>query len=168
MNEQRLYKLLKTCMDPLTDLKGLVKATVSSLCLGIQKPLNALQNEFTRRVEQLSASILPTMLTLLRQASLWIVNTSSIPTLVKMVQKADIEPKKKGKGKQLSGALLAGENARHLLVMISKCIPEMFRPHLSEFVKAIADEKSPRLVECSLQALSALVKNEPSLAPGDK
>lgn len=28
MNEQRLYKLLKTCMDPQTDLKGLVKASV--------------------------------------------------------------------------------------------------------------------------------------------
>lgn len=28
LNEPRLYKLLKTCMDPQTDLKGLVKATV--------------------------------------------------------------------------------------------------------------------------------------------
>lgn len=28
MNEQRLYKLLKTCLDPHTDLKGLVKAMV--------------------------------------------------------------------------------------------------------------------------------------------
>lgn len=29
LNESRLYKLLKTCMDVQTDLKGLVKATVS-------------------------------------------------------------------------------------------------------------------------------------------
>ena len=29
MNEQRLYKLMQTCMDPQTDLKGLVKAMVS-------------------------------------------------------------------------------------------------------------------------------------------
>ena len=28
LNEQRLYKLMKTCMDPQTDLKGLVKAMV--------------------------------------------------------------------------------------------------------------------------------------------
>ena len=28
MNEQRLYKLMKTCMDPQTDLKGLVKSMV--------------------------------------------------------------------------------------------------------------------------------------------
>lgn len=31
MNENRLYQLLKTCMDTQTDLKGLVKATVSNL-----------------------------------------------------------------------------------------------------------------------------------------
>jgi|SRR6266545_6161561 len=31
LNENRLYKLLKTCMDPQTDLKTLIKSTVSSL-----------------------------------------------------------------------------------------------------------------------------------------
>lgn len=30
LNESRLYKLLKTCMDSQTDLKGLVKASVST------------------------------------------------------------------------------------------------------------------------------------------
>lgn len=30
LNEARLYKLLKTCMDAQTDLKGLIKATVCS------------------------------------------------------------------------------------------------------------------------------------------
>jgi sister-chromatid-cohesion protein PDS5 len=29
LNENRLYKLLKTCMDPLTDLKTLIKSTVA-------------------------------------------------------------------------------------------------------------------------------------------
>lgn len=29
-NEGRLYKLFKTCIDPQTDLKGLVKSTVRS------------------------------------------------------------------------------------------------------------------------------------------
>ena len=36
LNEQRLYKLLKTCLDPLTDLKGLVKASV---CLNVLSDL---------------------------------------------------------------------------------------------------------------------------------
>ncbi|KAJ3482805.1 hypothetical protein NLI96_g6741 [Meripilus lineatus] len=71
LNENRLYKLLKTCMDSQTDLKGLVKAT----------------NEFNRRLEQSSSNLLPTMTTLLRRASLRIVNQSSIPTLIKRVQK---------------------------------------------------------------------------------
>ena len=108
------------------------------------------------------------MTTFLRQASFWVINSSSIPTLVKKVQKASVEPKGKGKGKGLSGAQLMGENARLLLVTISKFVPEMHKTHLSEYVKAIADDKSPRLVECCLQALASLVKSEPSLAPSDK
>jgi hypothetical protein len=40
LNERRLYKLLTTCMDPQTDLKSLVKATVSS------PQLNACMIEF--------------------------------------------------------------------------------------------------------------------------
>lgn len=31
LNEGRLYKLLKACLDPQTDLKGLVKASVGTL-----------------------------------------------------------------------------------------------------------------------------------------
>lgn len=31
LNEGRLYKLMKTCMDSQTDLKGLIKSTVRSL-----------------------------------------------------------------------------------------------------------------------------------------
>lgn len=31
-NENRLYRLLKTCMDPGTDLKTLIKSTVCSNC----------------------------------------------------------------------------------------------------------------------------------------
>jgi len=31
LNENRLYKLLKTCMDPQTDVKTLVKSTVGSV-----------------------------------------------------------------------------------------------------------------------------------------
>lgn len=41
LNEGRLYKLLKTCMDPQTDLKSLVKSTVGrffrSLYAGIHE-----------------------------------------------------------------------------------------------------------------------------------
>ncbi|KAG1858786.1 armadillo-type protein [Suillus subalutaceus] len=66
-NENRSYKLLKTCLDTQTDLKGLVKAS----------------NEFLRRIESSSESILGTMTVFLRRATLRIVNQSSIPTLIK-------------------------------------------------------------------------------------
>ncbi|KAF9226311.1 hypothetical protein BS17DRAFT_794477 [Gyrodon lividus] len=71
-NENRLYKLLKTCMDPQSDLKSVVKAS----------------NEFLRRVEQSLDSALPTMTILLRRSSLCIINQSSISTLIKRVQKS--------------------------------------------------------------------------------
>ncbi|THH06894.1 hypothetical protein EW145_g3765 [Phellinidium pouzarii] len=148
INEQRLYKLLKTCMDPQTDLKGLVKAS----------------SEFTRRVEQSTPSILPTMMTFFRQASLWIVNQSSIPTLVKRLQKND----GKGKGKGTSQAQIVAKNAEILLTTMSKNCPALHRAHVSEFVKAIADEKNPHLVEVCLRALAAVCRSEPAITPNDK
>ncbi|KAH0834786.1 hypothetical protein J3R83DRAFT_10387 [Lanmaoa asiatica] len=71
-NENRLYKLLKTCMDPQSDLKSIVKAS----------------NEFLRRVEQSAESTFSTMTIFLRRATLRIVNQSSISTLIKRVQKS--------------------------------------------------------------------------------
>ncbi|KAG8679334.1 hypothetical protein FRC08_017041 [Ceratobasidium sp. 394] len=73
LNESRLYKLLRTCMDPQTDLKTLIKTT----------------SEFQRRLEQSSSGILETMSWFLRRASLHIVNQSSVPTLVKKLRLAD-------------------------------------------------------------------------------
>ncbi|KAI5121999.1 hypothetical protein M0805_001831 [Coniferiporia weirii] len=148
MNEQRLYKLLKTCMDPQTDLKAIVKAS----------------SEFTRRVEQSMPSILPTMMTFFRQASLWIVNQSSIPTLVKRLQKGDHF--RKGKG--TSQIQVNANNAEALLVMMSKHCPSVHRAHVSEFSKAIADEKNPRLVEVCLQALASVCRSEPGITQSDK
>ncbi|KAG5641986.1 hypothetical protein DXG03_003815 [Asterophora parasitica] len=71
MNEARLYKLLTACMDPQTDLKGLIKAT----------------NEFQRRMEQQSSNHAVTLATLLRRSSFRTLNQSSIPTLIKRVSK---------------------------------------------------------------------------------
>ncbi|KAG2124196.1 armadillo-type protein [Suillus clintonianus] len=133
-NENRLYKLLKTCLDTQTDLKGLVKAS----------------NEFLRRIEQGSESILGTMTVFLRRATLRIVNQSSIPTLIKRVQRAD------------------SKHAQTLLTYISKHCPALYKPHISELTKAIADEKNPRLVEVGMQALAAVSRSDEALAVNDK
>ncbi|KAJ7810116.1 armadillo-type protein, partial [Mycena leptocephala] len=130
LNEQRLYKLFKTCMDLQTDLKGLVKAT----------------NEFTKRHR-------PTMNLVLRQASLRILNQSSIPTLIKRLQKT-------------SG--MAPENALRLLTHVSKHQPALYKSHVGELVKGVADERHPRLVEVALQALAAVMRWDEKAVPVDK
>ncbi|KAF8582552.1 ARM repeat-containing protein [Ramaria rubella] len=135
LNEGRLYKLLKTCMDTQTDLKTLVKSS----------------NEFSRRIEQASSSIADTMSGIQRKGSLWIINTSSIPSLVKRIQRApdttsDDSP---------SEADRLARVAKVALSYISKHCPAIHKPHVGEFAKALADEKNVRLGEVALQALAA-------------
>ncbi|KAJ7432911.1 armadillo-type protein [Mycena galericulata] len=135
LNEQRLYKLLKICMDVQTDLKGLVKAT----------------NEFVKRMDTVSSSIAPTMNFFLRQASLRILNQSSIPTLIKRLQKSS-----------------HSDNSLKLLKYIAKHLPALYKSHIGELVKGVADEKHPLLVEMSLQALAAVVRWDEKVVPTDK
>lgn len=139
-----------------TDLKGLVKATVSVITLHYSRWTRsvptAFQGDFGKRMETLSASIAPTMSILLRQASLRILNTSSIPTLLKRVQKTS----------------RASDNALKLLTFVSKHLPALYKTHVGELVKGVADEKSTRLVEVSLQALAAVARWDETMAPTDK
>lgn len=153
LNEGRLYKLLKTSMDTQTDLKALVKNTVrfSRLCLNV--PSCHAQNEFLRRVEQSSSTILETMSVIHRKASLWIINTSSIPSLVKRIQRA---PTEDSDDPGPSDAERLARVAKVALTYISKHCPAIYKPHVGEFAKALADEKNARLGEVGLQALAAL------------
>lgn len=96
------------------------------------------------------------MCMLLRRSSLKFLNQSSIPALVKRVQK--------GGGK----ATQAATNAQILLSFTSKHCPVLYKTHISELTKAIADEKNPRLVETCLQALSSMAKLDSRVAPSDK
>ncbi|KAJ7839550.1 armadillo-type protein [Mycena olivaceomarginata] len=137
LNEQRLYRLYNTCGDLQTDLKGLVKAT----------------NEFAKRIDTLNSGIAPTMNLILRQSSLRILNQSSIPTLIKRLQKS---------------SSLAADNALKLLTFVSKHQPGLYRTHIGELVKGVADEKHPKVVEVALQALAAVVRLDEKVVPGDK
>ncbi|KAI0689173.1 armadillo-type protein [Cytidiella melzeri] len=142
MNEGRLFKLLKTCMDPQTDIKTLVKSS----------------NEFFRRLEQSSSSTVSTMTTFTRRATLHVVNQSSIPTLLKRMQK----------GSEGGVHAQVAQHAQLWLVYISKHNPAMYKLHVAELTKAIADEKSTDLVEVSLQALAGVAEWDEKLAPHDK
>ncbi|KAI0634818.1 armadillo-type protein [Trametes polyzona] len=174
LNEGRLYKLLRTCMDLQTDLKGLVKA----------------RNEFLRRVEQSSSSIVNTMSIFLRRATLHIVNPSSVPTFIKRVQKgfepsavAYSQTQTQNLGQTFSMFVGAGASAnaepegraQHAaysaqawLTFISKHCPALYKAHVGEFTKAIADERNARLVEVCLHALAAAAAWDGKLAPSDK
>lgn len=123
-------------MDPQSDLKSIVKAS----------------NEFLRRVQQSHESTLQTMTIFLRRATLRIVNQSSIPTLIKRIQKSSPSSK----------------HAQQLLTFISKHCPILYKPHVSELTKAIADEKNVTLVEIGTHALATLAKVDDSQATLDK
>ncbi|KAI6134781.1 armadillo-type protein [Pisolithus croceorrhizus] len=136
-NENRLYKLLKTCMDLQSDLKSIVKAS----------------NEFLRRVEQSHESILSTMTIFLRRCTLRILNQSSISPLLKRLQKS-------------SSSSVASPMTKHvhqLLTYVSKHCPALHKAHIGELTKAIADEKNTMLVELGMQALAAVVRTDESL-----
>jgi hypothetical protein len=100
------------------------------------------------------------MSTFLRRSSLLILNQSSIPTLIRHVQK--------GGDNASSQAQSTAHNAQVLLTYISKHCPAMYKSHISELTKGIADERRPTLVEVSLQALSAVVRWDDKLVPSDK
>ncbi|PSR74380.1 hypothetical protein PHLCEN_2v9888 [Hermanssonia centrifuga] len=139
LNESRLYKLLKTCMDPQTDLKNQIKTT----------------SEFLRRLEQASSSIVPTMAAFLRRGTLHIVNQSSIPVLIKRMQKG-------------ADGTSTARSAQIWLSYISKHCPALYKLHVGELSKAIADEKNIALVEVCLQAYAAVAQWDEKLAPSDK
>ncbi|KZT68344.1 hypothetical protein DAEQUDRAFT_812146 [Daedalea quercina L-15889] len=147
LNEGRLFKLLRTCMDTQVDLKSLVKSA----------------NEFVRRLEQSSSSLVPTMTVFLRRACLRLVNQSSVPTLIKRVQKGDSAD---GIGSSQADAL--AQNAQIWMNHTAKHGPAIFKAHVGELSKAIADEKNTRLVEACLQALAAVSHFDNKLTPSDK
>jgi len=122
------------------------------------------QAEFTRRVEQASSAISSTMTVLLRRASLRLINQSSVPTLIKHVRNGDFSEQSQSQ----SSADVTAKNASLILTCISKYCPAMFRSHVPELMKSVADEKHNQLVEVSLHALSALLRWDPSLTPTDK
>jgi sister chromatid cohesion protein PDS5 len=100
------------------------------------------------------------MLAFLRRSSLRVLNQSSIPTLVKRIQK--------GGNDSTGPASLPAHNSQILLSFVSKHCPVLYKTHVGELTKAIADEKNPRLVEVCLQALSSVVQSDDKLAPSDK
>jgi hypothetical protein len=104
------------------------------------------------------------MTAFLRRASLRLVNQSSIPFLLRHLERGDPI----GDGYGTSQAQLSANNAQAILISVSKYCPIIYKAHVGELNKAIADEKNPRLVGICLQALAALAKLDDGLVFADK
>lgn len=98
------------------------------------------------------------MATFLRRGTLHIVNQSSIPILIKRV----------AKGTEGAYQLETAQLAKVWLAYISRHYPALYKQHVGELSKAIADEKNVQLVEVSLQAYSVVAGWDEKLAPNDK
>ena len=133
-----------------------------------------------------SPNILGTMTIFLRRASLHIVNQSSIPTFIKRVQKGSEPPSSvaysqtQSQNIQSFSMYAAGgsepegrtQQAAHAAQMwmtfVAKHCPALYKAHIGEISKAVADEKNTRLVEVCLHGLAAAARWDPKSAPTDK
>ncbi|KAH8918667.1 ARM repeat-containing protein [Atractiella rhizophila] len=139
LNEQRMYQMLNTLMDVQSDLKTILKTRL----------------ECIRRLEPAGASVLETFNIFIRRCSLFILNRSSIPTLIKRLQKQ-------------SGNEQTAASARELLNYAAKNCPALFKSHISELAKAMADEDNKMVMETCLHALSELAKEDSQALTNDK
>ena len=89
-----------------------------------------------------------------RKASLWMVNTSSIPHLVRRIQRGRIDEGNDTADPSEDERFARIANA--VLNYVSKHCPAIYKLHTGEFAKALADETNPRLNEVALQALAAI------------
>ncbi len=195
---------MKTCLDSQTDVKTLVKASVSSSLLVVHSisaystSTHVTQNEFFRRLEQTSPSIVPTMSTFMRRATLHIVNQSCIPTFLKRIQSQKSSSSSHSQShpstststhstSNSSTTTADEEHARQWLVYMAKHNPAMYKLHVAELGKVVAsaDERNAQsgksgksgsgngsgsegVVEVALQALAAVVEWDDKLVPNDK
>ncbi|TYJ51869.1 hypothetical protein B9479_007542 [Cryptococcus floricola] len=137
LNEPRLYKLYRTCVDFSSSLATIIKA----------------RNEFLRRVHQSHEDLLPVLTVLLDNSAFDLINHSSIPTLLMRLQKPD-------------SAKRAATACRFLVVIAKECAP-MYKTHVAELVACISDKKNTKLVEVALQGLAAVSKVYPDVAPSE-
>lgn len=102
------------------------------------------------------------MTTLLRRASYRIINQSSIPPLIKRIQKGHGNTTTNGQSH------VTAAHAQTLLNYTSRHCPALYQSHIGELTKAIADEKNRTLAEVCLQALAGVAGWDEKLVPTDK
>lgn len=160
-NVQQLYRELRTMLDPQTDLKTFVKN----------------ERDFFRRLDKQGESMVATFTAFTRFACLTLVDRSSVPQLLKRLQQ--------GAGGKTTGhdreAAEFAQSARRVLVFVSKNRPALYKGHVAELSKLLADgvpgelengedTTEPPVDVCAvvLHALAKLKMAEPSVAIDSK
>jgi len=114
------------------------------------------------------------MTTFLRRATYWVVNQSSIPTLLNRVQKVNGPRSSELNRTPTTKSHHAATNAVTILTAVAKHSPALFRPHTAELSRIIAGgvEGSPSKrtgilsVEIALMSLANVIRWDSSLAVG--
>jgi sister-chromatid-cohesion protein PDS5 len=115
-----------------------------------------------------------TMATFLRRSSLWIVNTSSIPTLLERISPSftpasQFQPQSQAQAQ----AAIENENTRvadisyRLLMFTARHCPMLFESHVGLLVKMVLDDKDERSTEIALRALAAVTRVDEKTVPKD-
>ena len=134
-NEKALYKLLRTMVDPQTDQKTLTKTA----------------QEVKKRTAKVGATLVESLMVVVREHAFVLLNKSSIPPLLKRAQAGWDD--------------VMGRCALEVINYIAKKKPAMFRSHVAELTKSLADTNSPDLVAAALHALSRLAKADEQFNP---
>ncbi|CDU25263.1 related to PDS5-precocious dissociation of sister chromatids [Sporisorium scitamineum] len=146
LNDTRIYRLIRTCFDPQTDLKTAVKS----------------RNDALRRVENANASMLDTLTVFIRSGSYFILNRSSVPTLIRKLsasqQRSRSSQSQSQGGSEQSDAETHRASANELLEFIAKRCPAMLAMHVPELCKALFDESNAILTQTCLQGLAAVAQ----------
>lgn len=152
LNDTRIYRLIRTCFDPQTDLRTAVKA----------------RNDALRRIENANASILDTMTVFIRSGSYFILNRSSVPTLIKKLSHTGGQKPKGSQSQESTDAETHRGSANELLEFVAKRCPAMLSMHVPELCKALFDEHNPLLTQTCLQALASVAQWNPAKVQLDK
>lgn len=135
-NDTRLYRALRTAMDPSSDLKTIVKA----------------RHDAMKRAEQVCSTSTDTLVQWLRLATYRHVNTTMVPHLLRKLQ---VSSESVGEREEIDRA-----NASQALLLIAKHRPEMLAPHGDTIATSLKPGRDNLLRDASLAALSSMSANK--------
>ncbi|CAJ0745043.1 23507_t:CDS:10 [Entrophospora sp. SA101] len=140
LNNSRIYKLIRGCMNPTSDYKTVKKSAKDAL----------------KCIEQLSPSSAETFSTLIRRISLTIINRDLIALLLDKIRSMDTS-------KHNGDSIIAHELFRET----SHRFPAIFKPYFHELTD-LAINEDDETTEDSLEVLSKLAKTFPDETPQER